>query len=177
LRIVGGKFKGRRLLAPSSIPARPTTDYAKEALFNILQNQMEWEECEMLDLFSGIGSISLEAISRGAKSVTSIDKHPKAIHWLKNVTNALSISNLIFQREDAFKWLNKNEKQFDLVFADPPYEFAQYDELIEVVLNRALKADANFILEHRQSGSFVKHSNFVEDRTYGEVRFSFFRNI
>ncbi|MEZ4721247.1 MAG: RsmD family RNA methyltransferase [Flavobacteriales bacterium] len=175
MRIVGGLLRGRRFTAPSSIPARPTTDFAKEALFNILAHQIHWPDVNALDLFSGIGSISIEMVSRGARQVTSIDKHPKAVQWLSKTGQELNLSALYPIRSDAIHWLERVNQKFDFVFADPPYDYDDYDKVIELVLKSALQPDGLFVLEHRQSGSFANHSNFVEDRTYGEVRFSFFR--
>lgn len=177
MRIISGKFKGRRLIAPKSIPARPTTDYAKESLFNILNNELDWPNTTMLDLFSGIGSISVEAASRGAKEVTSVDINHNALRWMSQLKSELSISNLIAVRADALKWIGKTDKRFDLVFADPPYEYDQYDQLISGVIENAMMNEGLFILEHRQNISFEEHANFAEDRKYGEVKFTFFRNI
>lgn len=175
MRIVGGLLRGRRFTAPSSIPARPTTDFAKEALFNILAHQIHWPGVNALDLFSGIGSISIEMVSRGALRVTSVDQHPKAVQWLSKTAQELKLSSLHPLRAEAIYWLERNNQPFDFVFADPPYDYGDYVKLIELVLKSALQPDGLFVLEHRQSGSFAEHSNFVEDRTYGEVRFSFFR--
>lgn len=175
MRIVGGSLRGRKLTAPTAIPARPTTDFAKEALFNILNHEIDWPATHALDLFSGIGSISLEACSRGAAAVTAVDKHLKATHWLAKTGRELGITNLTVIRTDALQWLERNNARFPFVFADPPYDYTQYDVLIKQVLNCALAPDGLFVLEHRQSGSFAAHSNYVQDRSYGEVRFSFFR--
>lgn len=175
MRIVGGALKGRRLRAPSSIPARPTTDYAKESLFNILHHQLDWTETDLLDLFAGIGSISFEAASRGARQVVAVDLHHASIRWIQKTASELQLDQLTAIRSDALKWLEHGSRTFELVFADPPYEFAHYTELITHVLNTALTPKGLFILEHRQSGSFEEHPNFVSDRTYGEVRFSFFK--
>ena len=176
MRIISGKFKSRRLTAPKSIPARPTTDYAKESLFNILNHEVSWPETNMLDLFAGIGGISIEAISRGAASVTSVDINYHSISWLSKINKDLQITNLKALKADAISWLGKNETQFDLVFADPPYDYEHYDLLISNVLEKALMNEGLFILEHRRNISFEEHANFVEDRKYGEVKFTFFRN-
>lgn len=174
MRIIGGKFKGRRLVAPKQIPARPTTDFAKESLFNMLNNRLSWGETNMLDLFSGIGSISLEAISRGANSVTSVDLNFPAIKWYQQLQREFNISNWKIAKQDAFKWLDQNSEQFDLIFADPPYDAEFYPLLIEKILSEKLAEDGTFVLEHRKSDSFEQHPNFEFDRVYGEVRFSFF---
>ena len=176
MRIISGKFKGRRLTAPKSIPARPTTDYAKESLFNILQHEISWPDISMLDLFAGIGGISIEAISRGAKTVLSLDNNYHSIRWISQMSKDLNINNLKAIKADAQSWLNQNERQFDLVFADPPYEYDQYERLITSVLEKVLMNEGLFILEHRQNISFEEHANFAQDRKYGEVKFTFFRN-
>ena len=176
MRIISGKFKGRRLTAPKSIPARPTTDYAKESLFNILQHEISWPDISMLDLIAGIGGISIEAISRGAKTVLSLDNNYHSIRWISQMSKDLNINNLQAIKADAQSWLNQNERQFDLVFADPPYEYDQYERLITSVLEKVLMNEGLFILEHRQNISFEEHANFAQDRKYGEVKFTFFRN-
>lgn len=175
MRIVGGKFRGRRLQAPKQIPARPTTDFAKESLFNMLNNRLDWHQTSMLDLFSGIGSISIEAISRGAKQVTSVDANFAAVKWYYNLTNELKITNWKVVKQDVFKWLNQNEHKFDFIFADPPYDAEYYPILIEKILIEKLNIDGIFVLEHRKSDSFENHSMFDFDRVYGEVKFSFFK--
>jgi 16S rRNA (guanine966-N2)-methyltransferase len=177
VRIISGKFKGRRLIAPKSIPARPTTDCAKESLFNILNHEINWPDVEMLDLFAGIGGISIEAISRGSKSVVSIDNNYNSIRWINKMCGDLHITNLEAIKAEAQAWLIRNEQQFDLIFADPPYEFEHYETLIETVMKRTLMNEGLFILEHRQNISFEEHANFAENRKYGEVKFTFFRNI
>jgi 16S rRNA (guanine966-N2)-methyltransferase len=175
LRIVGGSHKGRKFRAPSSIPARPTTDFAKEALFNILQHEISWPESNMLDLFAGIGSISLEAASRGAMNVVSIDLNNASIRWINQVCKELDLKCISTVKSDALKWLNFNETKFDLVFADPPYDFDNYDKLIDLVLTRTLASDGIFILEHRRTTSFAHYDFFLSERKYGEVKFSTFK--
>lgn len=174
MRIIGGTLKGRRFLAPKQIPARPTTDYAKESLFNMLGNRMVWGETIFLDLFSGIGSISLEAISRGAQHVTSVDTSFAAIKWYQQLQREFEIRNWQTLKQDAFKWLKQNDKHFHLVFADPPYDAPFYNELIELIISSKLTEDGIFVLEHRKSDSFATHPNFESERNYGEVKFTFF---
>lgn len=130
----------------------------------------------MLDLFAGIGSMSLEAGSRGAKRVLSIDLHHQAVKWISRAAKELGLDQVQAFRADALKWLERNEDRYDLVFADPPYDFAHYDALIKQVMQSALETEGLFILEHRKSGSFSEHPNFAFDRTYGEVRFTFFEH-
>ncbi|MCO4805142.1 MAG: RsmD family RNA methyltransferase [Flavobacteriales bacterium] len=176
MRIVGGLHRGRKFRAPSNIPARPTTDFAKEGLFNILDSQIDWDDCRVLDLFAGIGSISIECISRGAEHVVAVDKDHRSITWIKRLAIEVGVSNLEVLKGDALNVISSLEMKSDLVFADPPYEFKDYERLISLVLSSALKQDAIFVLEHRKTGDFKDHPNFVKDRSYGEVKFSFFNN-
>lgn len=176
MRIVGGSHKGRKFRAPSSIPARPTTDFAKEALFNILQHELNWSQTSMLDLFAGIGSISLEAASRGAASILSVDMNAKAINWIAQISDELKLSNIQPIKEEALKWVKENNRRFDFIFADPPYSFEDYKTLIQLVLANALTGDGVFILEHRRTTSFANEIGFQSERSYGEVKFSIFKH-
>jgi 16S rRNA (guanine966-N2)-methyltransferase len=176
LRIIGGKYKGKRLNAPANILVRPTTDFAKEGLFNILNNRIDWKESSVLDLFAGIGGLSLEATSRGALTVRVVEINPLACRWLKETAKQMKILNYCVEKSDALHWLRENNLRFDLILADPPYEFAHYKELIELVRSSAMAEEASFVLEHRKSMSFLDTPGFVEERTYGEVRFSFFES-
>lgn len=174
MRIISGSHKGRRYRAPSNIPARPTTDYAKESLFNILDHSLEWKECCMLDLFAGIAGISLEAASRGCKEIRCVDLNIKSVSWIKKISSEFGFDSIKPTKSDSIKWLKRNKLSFDFVFADPPYDYNDYPLLIEQVLKTALKPSGVLVLEHRQSNSFANHQNYLEHRTYGEVRFSFF---
>lgn len=176
MRIIGGTFKGRRFQAPKQIPARPTTDYARESLFNVLGTRIDWHETSFLDLFAGIGTITFEAISRGAKDVTSVDKHFAATKWIQSVAATLGVGNLQVITRDASQFLNSlpSAHQFNLIFADPPFDFNGYEALIELCIKHSTVNRALFILEHRKDKSFKEHPNFAEERTYGEVRFTFF---
>lgn len=174
MRIIGGTLKGRRFSAPRQIPARPTTDYAKESLFNMLSNRLVWGETRFLDLFSGIGSISLEAISRGAMHTTSIDSSFAAIKWYQQLKNEFELANWQLLKEDVFKWIKQDKNQFELVFADPPYDSDYYQILIETIVDNKLVEGGTFVLEHRKSDSFTDHPYFESERKYGEVKFTFF---
>lgn len=177
MRIVGGIFKGRRLQAPKNLPARPTTDYAKESLFNILQHEIDWNDTIMVDLYCGIGSISLEAISRGAKEVYAVDRHFNTIKWLKKTSEELEVADKFHPvKSDAMSWLKSYEGPLSFVFADPPYDYERYEDLIDTVCSKPFINQGLFVLEHRKGSSFKEHPNFAEERTYGEVRFTFFRS-
>lgn len=127
MRIISGEFKGRKLRPPMGLPVRPTTDMAREALFNILRNKIEFEQVSVLDLFSGTGAIGFEFISRGVQSVTSIEQNPKCIDFQKRTAEDLGIKNHFPLRMDVFNFLGRSKQKFDLVFADPPYDLKQFD--------------------------------------------------
>lgn len=128
----------------------------------------------MLDLFAGIGGISLEAASRGCRTIISIDQSHESIKWISKVSSDFSFDSIHPKRSETLKWMKQSNQRFEFVFADPPYDYSEYSTLIELVLKTALKPSGSFVLEHRQSDSFAEHPNFVEERTYGEVRFTFF---
>ena len=173
MRIISGKFRGRRLAPPKNITARPTTDFAKESLFNLLNNRLDFEDCEMLDLFAGTGGIGLEFISRGAKEVTAVEMAHTQQNFIISVCKQLGINNLSVVRGDVFKYLNSNQVLFDFIYADPPYALERLAELPDLILPH-LKNDGWFVLEHGQDHSFIQHPRFYESREYGSVHFTFF---
>ncbi|MEQ9188465.1 MAG: RsmD family RNA methyltransferase [Cryomorphaceae bacterium] len=176
MRIVSGTLRGRRIIAPNKLPARPTTDFAKESLFNILHHEISWPTTTVIDLFAGIGSITLEALSRGAECVWSIDSHAPTVRWLSGITKELRLEDRSrIVRGDALKWFRSYTGKAGLVFADPPYDFAYYAELIDAVTSHSTFNQGLFVLEHRKGLSFSEHPNFADQRTYGEVSFTFFR--
>jgi 16S rRNA (guanine966-N2)-methyltransferase len=176
LRIIGGKYKGRRIVPSSNFKARPTTDFAREGLFNILSNRVDFETIDVLDLFAGTGSISYEFASRGAFSVHLIDKDPRHIAGIKRIIRDLSISNIKPVHIDVMAYLKACTVKYDIVFADPPYELSWLKELPDRVLeSNVLKENGFFILEHPRGLSFTEHKSFFEHRNYGGVNFSFFR--
>lgn len=179
MRIISGTLKGKRITAPNNLPVRPTTDFAKEALFNILNNQWYFDEITVLDLFSGIGSISLEFASRGTKKVTSVDNFVGCIRFLDDTAKKLGLDAVInTQKSDAIKYVEKKAtKGYDIVFADPPYDLPEedYNKLLNGVLeNGWLEEEGNFILEHPATIQFEDHPRFVQHKKYGNVHFSFF---
>lgn len=175
MRIVGGKYKGRFFSPNKKFGARPTTDLAKEALFNILANKYNFEGMQVLDLFSGTGSIGYEFISRNAGEVTFVELNFNHVRFIKKVTTDLEISNATIIRSDVFRFLKKCPSKFDIVFADPPFELKQLNEIPQAVfMADILKNDGLFILEHPEKYDFSKHPNFTEIRKYGKVNFSFF---
>jgi 16S rRNA (guanine(966)-N(2))-methyltransferase RsmD len=175
MRIIAGELRGRRLKPPTSLPIRPTTDLAKESLFNILRNKIEFEQSEVLDIFAGTGGISFEFISRGVKRVTAVDINPKCIEFIKDTCESLTIKNLFALRSDVFGFLGRSQQSFDVVFADPPYDLKQFELVPTLVLRSFVKEGGLFILEHSKESDFKSNPFFIEQRTYGKVNFSFFK--
>jgi 16S rRNA (guanine(966)-N(2))-methyltransferase RsmD len=176
LRIIGGKYKGRRIAPPSDFKARPTTDFAREGLFNILNNRIDFQEAEVLDLFSGTGSISFEFSSRGAASIHLIEKDMRHVNGIKRIIKEVGFGNIRVIHIDVKAFLRTCTARYDIVFADPPYELTWIKELPEMVISsKVLKADGFFVLEHPRDISFSGHNLFFEHRNYGGVNFSFFR--
>jgi len=175
LRIISGKYKGRIISPPKNFKARPTTDRAKESLFNILNNRIDFEGIMVLDLFSGTGSIGFEFASRGAKSVEMVDLNFKHIEHLKKSVKELSMNNVKVRRADFFQYINKNNSLFDIIFADPPYDMDGFEKVPELILKSGiLQEDGIFIMEHPKQIEFNSLEGFKEQRNYGGVNFSFF---
>jgi 16S rRNA (guanine966-N2)-methyltransferase len=175
VRIIGGKYKGKRFAPPKNFPSRPTTDFAKEALFNILENRYDFEDLDVLDLFAGTGSIGVEFLSRGAKSVTSVDNHPVSFRFLKSMHTSLSDANWKLVKTDAFKFISHPLVPFDLIFADPPYDSGETTKLPGLIFESGLlRAGGLLIIEHGRETNFENITQFAEIRNYGGVRLSFF---
>jgi len=175
MRIISGKYKGRRISAPSNITARPTTDFAKEGLFNLLSNRIDFEGIDVLDLFAGTGSISIEFVSRQCKSVITIEQNDRHCNFIRKVCTELKIDNLSLMKMDVFKFIGNSHSQFDMIFADPPYELEKLAEIPDLIFaHNLLKVDGLFVLEHSAKHSFINHPNFADHRNYGNVNFSFF---
>jgi len=176
LRIIGGKYRGRRIDPPSNFKARPTTDFAREGLFNILNNRVDFETLTVLDLFSGTGSISYEFASRGAASVHLVEIDPKHISGIKRIIQELKIENIRTIHIDVRAYLKTCSIKYDVVFADPPYDLTWLNELPDMVTQSGvIKEDGFFILEHPRGSDFSNHNSYFEHRNYGGVNFSFFR--
>jgi 16S rRNA (guanine966-N2)-methyltransferase len=177
MRIIGGTLKGLRLNPPKNLPVRPTTDLAKEALFNILQNQIEFEGLRVLDLFSGTGNISLEFASREAVEVVSVDRSIHCVHYLKDCARQHGLTQIKAFKDDVFKYLQLETEQFDLIFADPPYDLNNIPEIPKIIFAKnLLKAEGLLIVEHQSMQNLSNHPAFVEQRKYGHSSFSFFKN-
>ncbi len=177
MRIIAGSLKGRRLTPPSNLPVRPTTDMARESLFNILNNYVDYEECRVLDFFAGTGMVSYEFISRGANSVTSIEINNSCVEFIKSSVSKLQIGNMRVVRADVFDVLKRPNAKFEIIFADPPYALEQLSELPSLVFqSNLLSDDGIFILEHPGEFDFSDHPHFWQHRQYGKVNFTFFAN-
>jgi 16S rRNA (guanine966-N2)-methyltransferase len=179
MRIISGKFKGRRFSPPAdNWPTRPTTDYAKEGLFNILNNMLDFEETKVLDLFGGTGSHGYEFISRGCTDVTYVDKFADAVRFVRKTAQSLDIeANLRIVQMDVFRYMESASGQFDYIFAGPPYALPTIDTIPDVVFAKKLLAPGGlFVLEHNPYHDFLEHPNLVDVRNYGKTIFSFFRN-
>ena len=177
MRVISGIYKRRRFDVPRSFKARPTTDFAKENLFNVLSNHLDFEEggVEALDLFGGTGSISVELLSRGCTQVVSVEKDREHYAFICKVMQELKAVNWLPVRADVFKFVKSTHRCFDLVFADPPYELKELETLPDLVLgNGLLKPGGLFVLEHGKKNHFEAHPCFIEHRSYGSVNFSFF---
>lgn len=169
-------MRGRHLVPPKNFQARPTTDFAKESLFNIINNSYDFETLRVLDLFSGTGSISLEFISRGAIHVDSVELNFVHHRFIKETALKLGVNNLTAIRSDAFAFVNRCTVRYNLIFADPPYDLKGIDRIPDAIFERNLLDDGGcFILEHSGSYRFENHPFFSEHRSYGSVNFSFFR--
>lgn len=178
MRIIAGDFKGRRFSPPAdSWPTRPTTDIAKEGLFNILQNQIDFVEVRMLDLFGGSGSHTYEALSRGCRDVTYVDRFSPAIKYTASILANLKMTEFVkLHRKDALRFIEKCGLEFDYIFAGPPYGMARLDDIPDLVARHELcSEDGLFVLEHNANHDFHEHAHFSEERSYGGTRFSFFR--
>ena len=176
MRIIGGKLKGLRFYPPTNLPVRPTTDMAKEAIFNILNNQIDFEGLKVLDLFSGTGNISMEFASRGAAEVISVDSNAGCIRYLKEIAKQHQMSTISPFKAVVFKFLKEDNDTFDLIFADPPYDIPQIPLIPELVFERKLlRPDGMLIVEHPSSKRLGNHPNFTEQRKYGHSSFSFFK--
>jgi 16S rRNA (guanine966-N2)-methyltransferase len=176
IRIISGKHKGRKLVAPKNLPVRPTTDFAKESLFNILNNHLELEGIHALDLFSGTGNISFELASRGAASVIAVDSNAKCCSFTKEKALEFGIDTIRTVKSNAFTFLKGMGGKYNLIFADPPYDLETTNTLPGLIFERnLLEKDGILIIEHGRETDLSLLEHFVEKRTYGNVNFSIFQ--
>jgi 16S rRNA (guanine966-N2)-methyltransferase len=178
MRIISGTHKGRPIHTPGNLPVRPTTDFAKESLFNILNNRIEIEGLAVLDLFAGTGSISYEFASRGASMITSVDMNFHCTDFIKKTAAVMGFANLKAVKANVFSFLGFYKLRYDLIFADPPYEMQDTILIPDLVMDKKLlNEDGILIIEHSREIDFSKHPAFKEHRNYGKVNFSFFTPV
>ena len=176
MRVVGGKYRGRRLHPPTRLRARPTTDFAKEGLFNVLQHSIELDGIEVLDLFAGTGAISLEFLSRGASSVVSVDTDKQAVSYIQKLAQEVQDNTWQVVRADAFGFLNTYASQKDIIFADPPFNLLKHQKLVtRVIEKKLLKTDGSLIIEHPKEVDLSEEMGYQNTRNYGNLNFSFFK--
>lgn len=176
MRIITGKYKGRRFDIPRTFKARPTTDFAKENIFNVLMGYIDFDGAEALDLFAGTGSISLELLSRGCREVVSVEKDRDHARFISQCMQKIGASNNVLVRGDVFKFLKACQRQFDFIFADPPYALPELPTVPGLVFDCGLlKPDGILVFEHGAHNDFSDNPHFIDHRAYGSVNFSIFR--
>lgn len=176
MRIITGQYKGRHFDIPRTFKARPTTDFAKENIFNVLQGYIDFEDATALDLFAGTGSISLELVSRGCKQVVSVEADRDHANFIRQCFKKLNEDRNFLVRGDVFRFLKSCHQKFDFIFADPPYALEDLAKIPDLVLNgELLNEDGIFVFEHGKNHDFSAHPRFLEHRSYGSVNFSLFR--
>lgn len=176
MRIISGKYKGRRITAPKNLPVRPTTDMSKEALFNVLNNHYHFSELKVLDLFSGTGNISYEFGSRGCENITSIDGDVGCVNFIKKTAKEFDL-NITAIKNDVFKFLEKHKATYDIIFADPPYGIAQkeFEKLIELVFqNELLDPSGMLVVEHSKRTKLDHMMHYSFEKNYGGSVFTFY---
>jgi len=175
MRIIGGEFKGKTIKVPKGLPVRPTTDFAKEGLFNILSNKLDFTSISVLDLFSGTGHISLEFASRGSKNIIAVDSSFKCAGFLRSISSEMNL-NITALKSDVFAYLSNCTQSFDLIFADPPYDLTEIPNIHALVFDKKLLSqNGMLIIEHGQKTQLENLSGFKQHRKYGNVNFSFFQ--
>ena len=176
MRIISGKFKGRRIFPPKNLPVRPTTDMSKEALFNVLNNHFSFEGLKILDLFAGTGNISFEFASRGSDNITSVDGDCGCVKFIKQIAEEYDF-NIAAIKSDVYKFLEKNKSTYDIIFADPPYAFEQkkFETIVQLIIDQnLLAADGMMIIEHSKYTKLDHMLHFSFKKSYGGSIFSFF---
>ena len=176
MRVVSGKYRRRRFDVPKTFKARPTTDFAKENLFNVLSNYIDFDGVDALDLFAGTGSITIELLSRGCRKVVSVEKDNMHYSFIKKVLSELKDTDCVLLRSNVFSFLSKTSDTFDFVFADPPYALKELADIPDIVMgHEGLLSDGGiFVLEHGKDYDFSSHRDFFCHKSYGSVNFSFF---
>lgn len=176
MRIIRGKYGRRRFDVPTNITARPTTDFARENIFNVIENLIDLEGIDALDLFAGTGAITFELLSRGARTVTAVEKAPVQNSFIGRTAKTLNVNNLRQVKGDVFRYISTSPAQFDFVFADPPYNMENFADIPSLILDsKLLKPGAIFIIEHNKNHDFSHLPGFLQRRVYGSVNFSIFQ--
>ena len=176
MRIITGIYKGRHFDIPRTFKARPTTDFAKENIFNVLNGYLDFEDAAALDLFSGTGSISLEMLSRGCRPVVSVEMDRDHARFIAECMKKIGTNDNILIKGDVFRFVKRCHQQFDLIFADPPYALETLPQLPDLILDGGLLTEGGvFVFEHGKTHDFSAHPRFVEHRSYGSVNFSLFQ--
>lgn len=176
MRIITGRYKGRRFDIPRTFKARPTTDFAKENIFNVINGYTDWEETTALDLFAGTGSISLELLSRGCPQVVSVEKDRDHARFISQCMEEIGTENHVLIKGDVFRFLKSCHQQFDLVFVDPPYALPELSTIPDLIFQYGLlKEDGLLVFEHGKHDDFSTHPHFLEHRSYGSVNFTLFK--
>jgi len=175
MRIISGNHRGKRIVAPENLPVRPTTDYAKESLFNILNNYFYFDSIEVLDLFAGTGNISYEFAARDAVKVVAVDNNELCTNFIEKNAQSLQYDNLKVVRNDAIRFLTDCKQTFNVIFADPPYDWNKYDAIPQLVFgNNLLCKDGFLVIEHAVEVNLQNRPKFYQQRHYGKVNFSIF---
>jgi 16S rRNA (guanine(966)-N(2))-methyltransferase RsmD len=176
VRIVGGEYKGRIIEVSREFDSRPTTDFAREALFNILSNYFNFEEVSFLDLFGGTGSISYECYSRGCRKIDLVDLNSRSVQFISKTAAKMNMKGIHPVKIDVFRFLEVCKTKYNIIFADPPFELKALDKLPDNILSRDILSDEGWlILEHPKKYRFSEHPRFFDTRKYGNIHFSFFR--
>ena len=176
MRIITGLYKGRHFDVPRPFKARPTTDFAKENIFNVMNGYLDFDDTIALDLFAGTGSISLELLSRGCREVISVEADRDHAAFIRECVKKLGVDNDILIRGDVFRFLKSCRQKFDFIFADPPYALKELPTIPDIIFEKGLLAEGGyFVFEHGKDHQFADHPHFVEHRSYGSVNFSIFK--
>ena len=178
MRIISGKYRSRQIHTPTNLPVRPTTDFAKESLFNILNNLVDFEDLRVLDLFAGTGNISYEFFSRGAKQVTAVEADYRCAAFIEKTSELMHADCITVFKSDVFQFLKHSFGMYDVIIADPPYDLEDIEKLPDLILGAGILSEGGwFILEHSKHYHFQDHPGFDQHRNYGNVNFSFFKKI
>ena len=175
MRIIHGSLQGRKIIAPKNLPVRPTTDFAKEGLFNFLDNTINFENLKVLDLFSGTGNITYEFASRGAGEITNVDTNYHCVTFIRETIEKFGLKNIKVIKNDVFRFLGFCRESYDLIFADPPYDLIRIELIPRIVFEKnILNKGGLLVVEHSEQTDLSGSSHFIEKRTYGKVNFSIF---